>query len=91
MCYLDPATASVAALDLSARLASAGRARIIPDDIIDHLETWEPDTLPVAVRLDGPAYTVVTASDVTPATRRLLAAYAPAPVAFRVLECADTE
>ena len=91
MCYIDATTASRAALDLSARLAAAGRARVTPDDILDHLEAWEPGTFPAAVRLHGSAFTVETASDVTPATRRLLAAYAASRVGFRVLECADTE
>ena len=91
MCFVDTATASLAALDLSARLAAAGRARVTPDDILDHLEAWEPGTLPAAVRLDGAAFTVVSSSDVSPSTRRLLSAYATHGVSFHVLECADAE
>ena len=91
MCYLDSLTVAGAALDLPARLAAAGRSRVTPEDVLDHLEAWEPGSLPAAVRLHGAAITVQTAWDVSLATRRLLSAYAPAPVAFRVLECADTE
>lgn len=91
MSYLDSLTVSRAALDLPARLAAAGRSRVTPDDVLDHLEAWEPDALPAAVRTSGAVFVVQTAWDVSPATRRLLAAYAPAPVAFRVMECADTE
>lgn len=91
MCYIDAAVASLAALDLSARLASAGRTRVDPDDVLDHLEAWEPGTLPVAVRIHGSAFTVETSSDVTPATRRLLSAYAASRVVFHVMACADAE
>lgn len=91
MCYLDSRNASLAALDLSTRLAAAGRTRVDPGDVLDHLEAWEPGTLPAAVRLAGASFTVLTSANVSPSTRRLLSAYSTHGVAYHVMECADAE
>ena len=93
MCFVDPITASRSALDLAARLSSGGRRRVDADDVLDHLETWEPDTSPVAVRVAGREIVITTAAEISPATKRLLKAYAPpgVAVAFHVFECADAE
>ena len=89
--FLDIVAAHRASLDLTSRLAAGGRTRVVPEDILDHLEFWEPETLPAAVRDTGAASTVLTAFDVSPNTRRLLTAYAALPLAFHVVECADAE
>ena len=93
MCFFNNLAASRSALHLAARLSSGGRARIDADDVLDHLDVWEPDTSPVSVRIAGSEITVRTASGVSPATQRLLTAYAPpgTTIAFRVAECADAE
>ena len=93
MCFIDRSTASRSALDLAARLASCGRTRADAQDVIEHLAAWEPDTAPVAVRIIGSEFVVTTASGVSPATTRLLKAYAPpgATVVFHVVEAADAE
>jgi len=91
MWYLDSLNASRAALGLSTRLSAAGRARVIPDDILNHLEVWEPDALPATIRLNGASFAVLTSADVSPATRCLLAAYATSRVDFHVVEYADCE
>lgn len=93
MCFIDDIAAARSALDLAARLASGGRARVDADDVLDHLEAWEPGTSPVAVRLTGSEIVVVTTSAISPASKRVLTAYAPpgATILFRVVECADAE
>ena len=47
MCFIDDIAASRSALDLATRLSSGGRTRLDAEDVLDHLEAWEPDTSPV--------------------------------------------
>ena len=93
MCYIDAFAASRSALDLAARLTSGGRTRIDADDVLDHLDTWEPGAAPVAVRIVGNEFVVTTAADVSISTKRLLKAYGPPclDVVFRVMDGVDAE